>query len=115
MTALTDSSMAWVDSTARCERVLLAGPSQITAPLATALDPRRYTATARFESLAYLREGVQACEPDAVVVALGAQAHEDLGIGASIAWSQPTVIWCDCDDPRLIEKALSSGAAAYVL
>ena len=115
MTAISDSSADWREPAVRCERVLLAGPADVTTPLAGALDPRRYSATARFESLAYLQESVQACEPDAVVVALGAQAHDDLGIAVNVAWSQPTVIWCDWEDPQLIEKAMASGVAAYVI
>jgi response regulator NasT len=115
MTAFSEPSTGWREPAVRCERVLLAGPSQVTAPLAAALDPRRYSAAARFESLAYLQESVQACGPDAVVIALGAQAHDDLAISAAVAASQPTVIWCDWEDGELIEKAMVSGVASYVI
>jgi response regulator NasT len=116
MTAYSEYAPAtWNDSALSCQRVLLAGPGDVTQRLAAALDPHRYSTTARFESLAYLAEGVQACEPDAVVVVLGNRARDDIEISAAVASAQPTVVWSESDDRRVIERAMAGGAAAYVL
>jgi two-component system, response regulator / RNA-binding antiterminator len=109
------SSEFWPEPAPRCARVLIAGPAQITRPLAAALDPDRYSVAARFESLAYLAEGIAACEPDSVVVAFGGNGHDGIDVCASITSAQPTVIWDPLPQPRRIEKALGWGAAGYVV
>ena len=96
------------------QRVLLVGPAQCTESLSKALDPRRYRATARFESPAYLADGVAACQPDAVVIALGDRVDTLLEGAAAVADQVPTVIWSSSDERPLIERALAAGAAAYV-
>jgi response regulator NasT len=96
------------------ERVLFAGPGDVTAALAQALDPVRFTASARFENLGYLGEGVAACEPHAVVIAVSERFDADLERVAPVAGLQPTVVWAHSEERRLIERALAAGASAFV-